>query len=300
VRKLRAALLACVAALVAWQPAEGRGQEAGPVAVLVRVIDTSAWSPPSPDPTDVAYARAIRKLVVVDGEVEETSLFQGANAFRARPNTGALQGAFDLTGITREPAGVAVPGRSRRTLYVSDDNADRIFIIRAGPDRRWGTEDDRVRSISTRAFGSADPEGLGFGLRSLFVADGSATEIFRIRRRGAFDGPPPDGDDVVTSFDTAGLGLSEPEGVDLDPASGHLFIVSRREKVIVEVTLRGRPVARYDVSASGIEEPSGLAVARAEDGGLLLYVSDRGVDNNEDPAENDGRIFVFSVAPTPG
>jgi DNA-binding beta-propeller fold protein YncE len=264
----------------------------------VQVIDTWAWSPPSPDPTGLAYSRGRGKLIVTDGEVEETPLFRGANAFEAR-RSGALLRTFDLTGFTREPTGVATPPRSRRTLYVSDDNADRIFIVRAGGDRRWGTEDDRVRSISTRAFGSEDPEGLAFGRRSLFVADGRGTEIFRIRRRGhGFDGPPPGGDDVVTSFDTMSLGLTDPEGVDHDPVSGHLFIVSRRERLIVEVTLRGRPVATYDISSSGIEEPSDLAVVRPDPATLLVYVSDRGADNDEDPSENDGRIFVFSIPST--
>ncbi len=291
-RALAAALFAAVT------PATASGQVVGPAATLVRVIDTWAWSPPSPDPTGLAYSRGRGKLIVTDGEVEETALFRGANAFEAR-RSGALLRTFDLTRFTREPAGVATPPRSRRTLFVSDDNADRVFIVRAGADRRWGTEDDRVRSISTRAFGSEDPEGLAFGRRSLFVADGDGAEIFRIRRRGrAFDGAPPEGDDVVTSFDTLPLGLTDPEGVDYDPVSGHLFVVSRRERLIVEATRRGRPVATYDISSSGIEEPSGLAVVRPDPTTLLVYVSDRGVDNDEDPAENDGRVFVFSI-PSP-
>ncbi|HXF71530.1 MAG TPA: SdiA-regulated domain-containing protein [Actinomycetota bacterium] len=295
-RWVRRSLAVALGAAAVWwpQPVAGQGS---PQATVVAVIDTSAWSPPSPDPTGVAYSPARRKLIVADAEVEETSLFAGANAFEAR-RSGSLLRAYDLTGSTREPAGVAVPPRSRLTLFVSDDNADRVFIVRAGEDRRWGTRDDRVRSISTRAFGSQDPEGLAFGRRSLFVADGSGAEIFRIRRRGPrFDGPPPDGDDAVSRFDTASLGLSDPEGVDYDPVSGHLFIVSRRERVIVEVTLRGRPVAVFDVSSSGIEEPSGVAVVRPDPGTLLVYVADRGADNNEDPAENDGRIFAFSISP---
>lgn len=280
-----------------WAPEPVSGQ--GPLqATLVAVIDTSAWSPPSPDPTGVAYSPARRKLIVTDSEVEETSLFDGANAFEAR-RAGSLLRTYDLTRSTREPAGVAVPPRSRLRLFVSDDNADRVFIVRAGGDRRWGTGDDRIRSFSTRTFGSRDPEGLAFGRRSLFIADGSGAEIFRVRRRGpSFDGPPPEGDDVVRRFDTAALGLFDPEGVDHDPVSGHLFIVSRRERVIAEVTLRGRLVARFDISSSGIEAPSGIAVVRPDPATLLLYVVDRGADNDEQPGENDGRVFVFSVSPS--
>ena len=296
-RLSRRTLAVALGAAAAWLPGPVSGQ-GPPQATLVAVIDTWAWSPPSPDPTGIAYSPARRKLIVTDAEVEETSVFAGVNVFEAR-RSGSLVRSFDLTGSTREPAGVAVPPRSRLRLYVSDDNADRVFIVRAGGDRRWGTRDDRIGSISTRVFGSEDPEGLAFGRRSLFVADGREAEIFRIRRRGPrFDGPPPDGDDVVSRFDTASLGLSDPEGVDHDPVSGHLFIVSRRERVIAEVTLRGRPVAIFDVSSSGIEEPSGVAVVRPDPATLLIYVLDRGTDNNEDPAESDGRILVFSISPS--
>ncbi|HXF35618.1 MAG TPA: hypothetical protein VNO17_00375 [Actinomycetota bacterium] len=289
VRRLTVCALAAALALV---PGAAEG---GSRIRLVDVIETSAWDPPSPDPSGIAYSPSTGRLFVTDGEVEETIHFRGANVFRAT-RRGALLGAFDLTEVSREPAGVAVRPRSRRALYVADDNANRIFFVRSGPDRRWGTDDDRVRSISTRAFGSDDAEGLAYGERSLFVADGGNAEIIRIVCRDRCDGPPPGGDDDVRRFDTAPLGLTDPEGVDLDRSSGHLFIVSRRERLIAETTLGGRLVARYDVSSSPIRHPSGIAVVRRRDGGRTLYVLDRGVDNDQDPAENDGRIFVFSIA----
>ncbi len=290
-RRMRRILVAVLVGGVLLVPVSAQG---GSSITLVEVIDTSAWDPPSPDPSGIAYSSAMRRLIVTDGEVEETVHFQGANAFRAR-RSGALVGAFDLTGVSREPAGVAVRPRSRRLLYVADDNANRIFVVRSGPDRRWGTGDDRVRWISTRAFGSEDPEGLAYGEGSLFVADGRNAEVIRIVCRRRCDGPPPEGDDVVRRFDTSALGLTDPEGVDLDPSSGHLFIVSRRERQIAETTLRGDLVALHDISSSSIRHPSGIAVVPRREGRPLLYVLDRGVDNNQDPGENDGRIFVFSV-----
>src|SRR5688572_5069393 len=48
---------------------------------LVQIIDTSKWNPSSPDPSGITYWPARNRLVVVDGEVEEMSIFKGANLF---------------------------------------------------------------------------------------------------------------------------------------------------------------------------------------------------------------------------
>ncbi|HWO71735.1 MAG TPA: SdiA-regulated domain-containing protein [Actinomycetota bacterium] len=293
-RKAAAAVaVVALAGLLPGPPGPARAQT-GPTATLVAVIDTSAWG--SPDPAGLALRPATDRLLASDSEVDETGRFRGANLFEAR-RSGSVRRSYDLTRFTDEPTGVAVNPRNPSVLYVSDDVEDRIFVVRAGPDGRWGTADDRATSFPTRPFGCRDPEGLAFGRRSLFIADGEGTEVFRVRRRGAFDGAPPRGDDLVTRFDTSGLGLRDPEGVEFDPTSGHLFVVSRRDAVIVEVTLVGDAVRAYDLSGSAIDHPSGIAVAPGEGGALLAYVSDRGLDNAVDPGEDDGRIYVFSLAP---
>lgn len=175
---------------------------------------------------------------------------------------------------------------------------DRIFILRAGPDGVLGTKDDQVQALRTRPFGSRDPEGVSYGAGSLFIADGTGARVFRIGpgRNKRFDGMPPRGDDVLLAeIDTTVFGLRDPEGADLDPGSGHLFVTSRRDHVIAEITPEGQLVATYDISGSGIARPSGIAVVRrANDPAVLrVYVTDRGVDNGEDPNENDGKIYVF-------
>lgn len=107
---------------------------------------------------------------------------------------------------------------------------------------------------------------------------------------------PPKGDDeLLAVFDTTPFGLRDPEGLDFDPVTGHLFVVSRRDRVIAELTIEGELVNLYDISGSGVFRPSGIAMVRnAGDPSVLrAFVTDRGVDNNEDPDENDGRIFVF-------
>jgi DNA-binding beta-propeller fold protein YncE len=273
-------------------------QEAA-VATPVRVIDTSAWGRPSPDPSGVAAVPGTGRLLVADGEVDETPRYRGRNVWRIT-RSGAVEGGFDTAAFSDEPTGVATGRGNRNLAALSDDGADRIWFVRRGPDRRWGTRDDRVRSLSTRGFGSGDPEGVAIGAGTLVVADGADARLYRIGRgpNRRFDGLPPDGDDrLLGMFDTAVLGLADPEGVDVDPMTGHVFVVSRSDDVIAEITLTGDLVRRYDIEGSGVRRPAGIGVVRPpRDPTLLLaYVADRGVDNDSDPDENDGAIHVFRL-----
>ena len=275
-------LAAVVLGTLALTPG-GAMAQGEPTVTLVRVIDTSRWSPPSPDPTGITYLPRTGRLLVSDSEVEDTGAFQGFNAFRMTRH-GVVRRVFDFTWFTEEPAGIAAKPGNRKVLFLSDDDRDRIFILRAGPDRRFGTTDDRVEEIRTRRFGSRDPEGVSFGRRSLFVADGADARVFPIGRgpNKRFDGVPPHGDDqILAVIDTALFGLRDPEDVDFDRETGHLFIVSRRDRVIAEVTLDGDVVYLYDISGSGILHPSGVAAVRnpGDPSILRIYVSDRGIDN---------------------
>lgn len=294
----RATLAAIMSGTLVWVPGGASGQ-GEPTATLVRVIDTSRWSPPSTDPTGITYLPGKGRLLVSDSEVEETGAFEGVNVFRMT-RQGMVRRVFDFTSFTIEPAGMAAKPRNRRVLFISDDDRDRVFILRAGPDRRFGTTDDRVEEVRTRQFGSWDPEGVSFGRRSLFVADGSAAQVFRLGPgpNGRFDGVPPQGDDqVLAVIETVPFGLRDPEGVDFDRGTGHLFIVSRRDRIISEVTLAGELVHAYDISGSGILHPSGVAVVRnpRDTTTPRVYVTDRGIDNVDDPNENDGKIYVFEL-----
>lgn len=191
---------------------------------LIQVIDTSQLSPPIPDPSGLAFLSS-GNLLVSDGEVEEIpSLYEGKNVFEITA-AGDLVDSFKTTRFSDEPAGLAV---DRKWVCVSDDDKDMVFLVRPRGDRRYGTRDDKVRSFSTRPFGSYDPEGLAFGKGAVFVIDGKGAEVYRVSRgrNGVFDGVPPLGDDRVRHFDTAELGQPDPEGIEFNADTGTLFIVS--------------------------------------------------------------------------
>ena len=271
--------------------------QAGTTATVVRVTETSDWNRPSPDPSGITYLPGPRKLIVTDGEVDETPQWRGSNVWFTSL-AGDPSGSWSTTRWSVEPTGIAV--RGRRTLFITDDNRHAVFRVRRGRDDRWGTRDDLVLKIPTGAFGSGDPEGVAVGAGSLFVIDGSDAEVYRLSpgRNGRFDGVPPRGDDAVTSFDTTAIGLGDPEGGFYDPGTGDLFLISRRGQVIVQATQRGEEVATIDISGSGIFRAADIALAPGSDDRTAthVYVVDRGRDNDNDPDENDGRLFEFELS----
>lgn len=115
---------------------------------------------------------------------------------------------------------------SNHHLYFSDDTAGRIYELDPGANGLYNTSDDMITSFSTTTFGSGDPEGIAYDTWQghLFVSDGVNVEIYDIDPgpNGLFEGSG--GDDTITSFDAAGLGPQDPEGVEFNPDSGHLYI----------------------------------------------------------------------------
>ena len=269
-------------------------------ATLVRIIRTSGFAKPSPDPSGLALLTGTASLLIVDSEVEEGPHWDDANIWIFKPGTGVRR-AFKTTRFSMEPTDVAVSG-SGSTIAITDDTADRVFLWRKGRDGRWGSGDDRVKPLLSRNFGSADPTGAAYGVGSLFITDGDNTvsdhRVYRLRPgpNGKIDGAAPQGDDFVTSFDTSPLGIRNPTDVVYRSGSQHLFLVSSSEDIIVEATLRGDLVATYDISDTSIRSAAGIAFARATAGSAThLYVADRGRDNEDAPAENDGRVFEFEL-----
>ncbi|HEY7525007.1 MAG TPA: hypothetical protein VH720_15260 [Candidatus Limnocylindrales bacterium] len=270
---------------------------------LVHTINTFQWSPASPDPSGLAYRPGNDKLIVTDGEVDETTGagFHGANGWLSS-RSGTVSSTFDLTGFNSEAAGVAYDA-ANDIYYFSNDSGKRVWVVDPGGDDTPGTADDTRSSFLTTGFGANDPEGLAFGGGDLFIASGVDKEIFRIDpgANGTFQGG---GDDVITHFDVASMGQSDPEGIDFEASSGHLWVVSNASNTdVLEVTVGGIEVQTVNLDFSVIA-PGGLAVAPATTGsGNHVYIADRGVDNNNDPTENDGRIYEVAVSgstPPPG
>jgi hypothetical protein len=59
-------------------------------------------------------------------------------------------------------------------------------------------------------------------------------------------------------------------------------------------------VRKFDISGTSIKAASGITFAPGTDGSpSRLYITDRGVDNNVNPAENDGKLVELKISPRP-
>ncbi|MCE7988612.1 MAG: hypothetical protein DYG89_46240 [Caldilinea sp. CFX5] len=278
------------------------------VGVLVQMVKTSLYQPPSPDPSDLAYIPATpylitgERLLISDGEVDEMAIYAGANLFETTLN-GALQRTYTtLSDLTREPVGLAFNPNNGHLFITDDDNIRPLIEVDPGPDKIYRTPDDSSTKFSTRdRYGVSDPEGVEYarinGVDWLFFADGLGNEVYLVRpgANGKFDGV----DDQVTHFDSAALGVTDPEGIAYHPTSGTLYLVGKPATRVVEITLTGGLVRYIDIAAAKAKKPAGLTFAPGSQNAdqWNLYIVDRNVDNNSDPNENDGLLYEIALAP---
>ncbi|WP_429810071.1 RTX toxin [Ensifer sp. B1-9] len=267
-------------------------------ATLVHTVLTSQWSPESPDPSGITYISHLGTLMISDGEVDEMSIFKGKNLFEMSLN-GTLIRSLTTTSFSDEPSGVAY-NPTNRHLYFSDDTGTKsVYELNPGSDGLYNTADDIVTSFKTSAFGSSDPEGIAYDTKRgvLYLADGNA-RIYTINpgANGKFDGvASTGGDDVVTSFSIGTLSNGDP-CVEYDPVHDLLYVVKSRTQVVMMSTT-GQQLGTLDISAANARKVAGLALAPSSDDAnqMSLYIVDRGVDNDSNPNENDGKLYEFRL-----
>jgi uncharacterized protein YjiK len=246
----------------------------------------------------ITYDPRTKRLLVSDSEVDEMpGLWKGRNLFVVR-RKGNLFSSRTLKRFTVEPEDLALDNR-HRSLYVTDDDLDRVFKDKAGKDGLFGTRDDvAVTVLHTRRFGSFDPEGLTWlpQKKMLIVSDSTTRRIYKIRR--GKDRKFGTRDDVIRSFGTYRYGFTTAEDVVATRFTHHLLIVSSRQRFILETTMKGALVRKIDLTGLGVKAASGITFAPGTDGSKSrLYLTDSGVDNNINPGENDGRLFELKIVP---
>jgi len=272
---------------------------------LVNTINTGAgsgqWSPDSPDPSGLAYIPSTDRLVAGDGEVEETTGagWHNANVWFAT-RSGSSTSTLDTTTANptnNEPVGVAYDP-ARNELYISKDGGNgRVWVYNAS-----NLNVVRSFTVTGAPYNNADAEGLAFGSGILYMVDAIDNDLVKVLPGG--NGIVGTGnDDVVSNFDLQQYGQSEPEGLDVDPVTGNIWIVSNKVSgggtpdPMLEVTPNGALVSTVSIAAANPDSAGGLAIAppSAGGGGFNIYIADRGVDNNANPNENDGKIYEFST-----
>jgi hypothetical protein len=264
-------------------------------ATLVRTVATSALSTALPDPAGITYLPDRDHFLISDSEVDETPVFKNANIIETT-RAGVVVDRGVTTAYSKEPAGIGY-NPSNAHVYTSDDDQFQVHEIAAGTDNRYGTADDPHTAFSTAAFGSTDPEDVTYfpPTGELFVLDGADNDVHRVGAgpNGRFDGVPPTGDDLATEFDVQRYGAEDPEGIGYDPARGTLMVVDSTSDSVYELNRELMLIDRINIAASNQVFAAGITVAPATDNPSRydLYIVDRGVDNDTDPNENDGRMY---------
>jgi uncharacterized protein YjiK len=273
-------------------------------ALLVNTTLTSDFNPPSPDPSGIEYIAHLGagsgRLWISDGEVEETPLFAGKNVFETTPG-GTLVNTYSTTAFSQEPVGVGVNSINHHLFY-SDDDTRRVFEIDPGGDDLYHTIDDTRTTFQTISFGANDPEGIAFDStgNTLFIAGGEDSEIWIVTPglNGVFDGGDPTGDDVVDHFDTLSQGVVDPEAIAFNPDNGHLYVLGNAVNEVAEFDpATGMVVQTIDISAAKPVKTAGIAYGptSTDPTARSLYIVDRGIDNNSNPTENDGRLYELAI-----
>ena len=275
------------------------------VPTLVHTTLTWQWNPPSPDPMGGTYIPTSNRLMISDSEIEEYNrpYWHGGNIFES-----TLQGNFlslhDVTGFTKEPTGIAF-NPANNHLFFSDDDAQEVYEINPGNDNAWFTGDDIRTHFDTKVLGNNDTEDVAFDPFNgyLYLSDGLNSEVWEIRPgpNGQFDGVSPAGDDTATHFDTSSKGISDPEGITVNTDTGTLYVTGHNATTVIEITTSGTVLTVYDIAfvknLYSHMEPSGLAYgpSSVNPAEKHLYITDRAVDNNSDPNENDGRVHEITL-----
>jgi hypothetical protein len=285
-------------------------------ATLVHTFDTSTWSNPSPDPSGVDYWPATGQLLISDSEVEESVAgnppvyWHGYNVFLSTLS-GSLAGncttftsspvGLTYNNFSDEPTGVAINPNNNHIFFSDDGTNSRISEIGPGPDGVYCTSDDTVTKISvTNLYGATDAEDVAYGNNTLYEADGINAEVYVIPL-GA-DGVISGDDGPMTHWDTAVLGFHDLEGIGYNADSGTLFIASPEgsENYLGEVTTSGTLIHVYDLSFMGTAYNlrSDVAYAPSSQNPAVkdIYIVSRGVDNNTNRFENDGKVWEISIS----
>ncbi|MEO8356166.1 MAG: hypothetical protein ABI621_09645 [Chloroflexota bacterium] len=272
---------------------------------LVKTIDMSGFTPPSPDPSGLTYVSGNNRLVVSDAEVEETvnnvTHFRGVNVWEmtlggsVTRTANISKKAPTVVAMTNEPTGTAWNPSNGHFYFSDDSSGTNVFDLNPGADGWIGTSDDSWTGFDTNAVGNGDPEGIAYDTwnNRLFVADGVSAEVYQYTLTGT----------LVSHFDVQAYGVMDPEAVEFNPESGTLFVMSSNNSslIMIETTISGALLQTINISATNARVPAGLAYAPASDGSgaMHFYIVDRGIDNNDNATIVDGKLYE-TTAPSAG
>jgi hypothetical protein len=193
-------------------------------------------------------------LLLAGGAVEASAQTTSSSLVRTIDTSRWVPASPDPSGLDYDAA------RSR--LLVSDGEVDEMSIYADANYYEASLSGVLLRTDRTTGF-SDEPVGLAFNsLGRTYFADDDQREVFEVTLGvdGEFDRTDP-----VRSFDTAGFGCGDPEGLSYDPAGQRLFIAdgSGGEIWIVSAVdgVLGNAddqISHFDTSRVGASDPEAV------------------------------------------
>ena len=270
-------------------------------ATLVRSVPTSAYSPPSPDPSGIGYLPDLDRFVISDGEVEEMTIFAGVNLFETtRAGTQTRNGVSQPW--SNEPTGVGYNPATRQLLGQRRQQPRDLRRLRRArtPGTAAATTQSPTSTLPPGATAIPRASTCDPVTGSVWVADGVNAQVYRYR-------PGPDGtfgttDDLRSNFDVGVYGAVDPEGHCLRLRPRH---PGRRRRRLPH-DLRARPqrcaAQHHQHDRRRHAQRSRRRRSRpgsANPGARNYYVVARGIDNDNHPDENDGKLYELAATLPP-
>ena len=287
-------------ATVVLTPATAQAASLTATLVANHSTSTGGWATkPAPDPAGITWDAARGRLVLSDSEVDEMPLYKGTNIYYSSLK-GAPAGGWTTEPWSYEPTGISFV-RSNFAL-ISDDDKDKIFLVTTNSS---GTPTATPPGFTTRPV-NGDAEDVDTDMTNnghILVIDGVNTDVYEYSPgpNGRFDGVKsssnPKGDDTRVVYDVGRYGAKDPEGIKFYPAHNSILVLDSGSKAVYELNRTGGLLNKISIAAASPKSAAGITLAPASNGSgkTNLYICDRGVDNNTNPSENDGRFYEMSV-----
>ncbi len=195
----------------------------------------------SGDPSGIAYVPGLDILFIADSESDELPYFSQINLFATRLD-GTFIDSFSMRGFTREPTGLAY-NPFNGFLYVSDDDADKIFIIDpTNPTVKIGEIDLKPYNITDAEDPVIDPNN-----GHIYMLDGITKSFIELTATGA----------MVDTF-VFPSAIKDAEGLAYDPVDDVFYVASGANRgTIFQTDHEGTILASFDLLNSYTNPISG-------------------------------------------
>lgn len=200
-----------------------------------------------------------------------------------------------------DPINVTFDGKRNR-LLVLGKNANQLLVVQADD---TGTLDPQsLRNVKLRTLGLQNPQGITVDPATgvLYILDADGPRLLQVA---------PDANDnfetaSATTVDLSGAALVNPRGLAWHPDTGHLYLASATNQLLVELTTTGQVVNTRDLSTVGLSNPQALVFAPTGDltddpAALSLYIADAGqptvAQSTDDPSLTEAGCTTAEACP---